>query len=226
MPRKQEENPMTLAAKLVEVAQECAYVQKDARNDFHKYRYVSAATILEKVNDALTKRKIAQTVVPEIVSVVEKVVTVRVTITLIDAESAETLTTVGLGSGTDTGDKAVMKAETAAIKYCWMLALNISTGDDPEADATTDAPTPPPKPIVRPPLPPKLTDPIVKAAPPPEPTALYHRVVAIRNDAVANGATGLPEIPQGWPDSTYADWIVRRSAQNPLVAAAAERITE
>ena len=31
-----------------------------------------------------------------------------------------------------------MKAETAAIKYAYLLSLAISTGDDPEADARTD----------------------------------------------------------------------------------------
>ena len=31
-----------------------------------------------------------------------------------------------------------MKAETASIKYAYMMAFNISTGDDPEADSRTD----------------------------------------------------------------------------------------
>ena len=41
-------------------------------------------------------------------------------------------------SGQDAGDKAVMKAQTAAIKYAYMLSLCIATGDDPEADSKTD----------------------------------------------------------------------------------------
>ena len=43
-----------------------------------------------------------------------------------------------IGSGQDAGDKAVMKAQTAAIKYAYMLSLCIATGDDPEADSKTD----------------------------------------------------------------------------------------
>ena len=31
-----------------------------------------------------------------------------------------------------------MKAQTAAIKYAFMLSLCIATGDDPEADTGTD----------------------------------------------------------------------------------------
>lgn len=41
---------------------------------------------------------------------------------------------VGLGSGQDSGDKAIMKAQTAAIKYAYLLSFAISTGDDPEND--------------------------------------------------------------------------------------------
>jgi len=43
-----------------------------------------------------------------------------------------------MGSGQDSGDKAVMKAQTAAIKYAYLLSFAISTGDDPEADQRTD----------------------------------------------------------------------------------------
>ena len=43
-----------------------------------------------------------------------------------------------MGSGQDAADKAVMKAQTAAIKYAFMLSLCIATGDDPEADAGID----------------------------------------------------------------------------------------
>ena len=59
-------------------------------------------------------------------------------ILLIDKDSGETVTLTGIGSGQDGGDKAVMKAQTAAIKYAYMLSLAISTGDDPEADGKTD----------------------------------------------------------------------------------------
>ncbi len=49
----------------------------------------------------------------------------------------------------DAGDKALMKAQTAAIKYAMARAFNISWGDDPEADPKVDnidnAPTEAPK---------------------------------------------------------------------------------
>jgi len=61
-----------------------------------------------------------------------------VNIDIIDIDSGESVTIQGLGSGKDGGDKGVAKAQTQAIKYAWMHSLTISTGEDPEADASTD----------------------------------------------------------------------------------------
>jgi len=33
---------------------ECSHVAKNGTNDYHKYKYVTAADVLEKVNSALT----------------------------------------------------------------------------------------------------------------------------------------------------------------------------
>lgn len=55
----------------------------------------------------------------------------------------EEITVEGVGASTDLGDKAIMKANTAAIKYCLTNAFLISWGDDPEASAAGDAPATP-----------------------------------------------------------------------------------
>lgn len=137
----------SIATKLIGIMKDCGYVQKDARNDFHKYKYVSAANILEKVNDALVKHGLATLVKTEILSAVtetndkgkmEKFSTVRVNVTLVDSDTGDTLEISAVGSGQDNGDKAVAKAQTMALKYAWMMTLNISTGDDPEADSAVD----------------------------------------------------------------------------------------
>ena len=136
-----------IAKKLVSVMNECSYIAKNGTNDYHKYKYATAEDILRKVNVALTKNKIASVVIPEIASMndvtnlkgnTEHLVTVNVQIKLIDSESGESVDLFGIGSGQDAGDKAVMKAQTAAIKYAYMLSLCIATGDDPEADSKTD----------------------------------------------------------------------------------------
>lgn len=137
----------SIASKLVEIMDECSVVRKNGTNDFHHYNYATSADVLEKVNAAFVKHHVASIVLPEIMSSsdvlnnkgnVEHLVTVKVSITLVDGDSGESITFSGIGSGQDGGDKAVMKAQTAAIKYAYLLSLAISTSDDPEADSRTD----------------------------------------------------------------------------------------
>lgn len=141
-----------LAKKFIEVMKECSYVEKHGTNEYHGYQYATSADVLAKVNVSLVKHGIASIAVPDLLDMIdvttakgntEKLATVQMNITLIDTESGETFTITGIGSGQDSGDKAVMKAETAAIKYAYMLSLAISTGDDPEADMQTDTATNP-----------------------------------------------------------------------------------
>lgn len=136
-----------IAKKFVEVMRDCSHVAKNGTNDFHKYKYATATDVLEKVNASLTKHGLASVVTPNLLSMqqvttakgnVEQLATVEVSVTLIDAESGESLTLKGLGSGQDAGDKAVAKSQTMAIKYAYLASLAIATGDDPEADRHTD----------------------------------------------------------------------------------------
>ena len=136
-----------LAKKMVEVMQECSHVAKNGSNDFHKYKYDTAADVLEMVNESLTKHGIFTTVETNLLEMrevktakgnTEILATVETVVTLIDSDSGEQLKIKGLGSGQDSGDKSVMKAQTAAIKYAFLLSFAISTGDDPEADTHTD----------------------------------------------------------------------------------------
>ena len=136
-----------IAKKFVEVMSDCSHVAKNGTNEFHRYKYATAADVLEKVNAALTKHGLASVVTPNLLNMqqvttakgnVEQLATVEVVVTLIDAESGETLTLKGLGSGQDSGDKSVAKAQTMAIKYCYLNSLAIATNDDPEADLHTD----------------------------------------------------------------------------------------
>lgn len=136
-----------ITSKLVKVMEEVSHVQKNGTNEFHKYQYATAADVLEKVNEALCKNKICSVAKASLISLdhvtnakgnQEHLATVQMNIRLIDSESGEYIDIAGLGNGQDSGDKAVMKAETASIKYAYMMTFNISTGDDPEADIRTD----------------------------------------------------------------------------------------
>ena len=136
-----------IAVKMIEVMRECRHVAKNGTNSFYGYTYATSADVLSKVNSALVEQGLASLVIPELISLkevktakgnIEHLATVKVNITLIDRDSDESVLITGIGSGQDSGDKAVMKAQTAAVKYAYMLSLSISTGDDPEADVKTD----------------------------------------------------------------------------------------
>lgn len=136
-----------IAAKLLAVMNECSHIAKNGTNDFHQYKYATSADVLEKVNSAFTQYGISSLARPKLISLenvvnakgnTEHLATVQMFIRLIDVESGEFVEICGLGNGQDSGDKAVQKAQTAAIKYAYMLTFNISTGDDPEADKRTD----------------------------------------------------------------------------------------
>lgn len=137
----------SIAQKLVKVMTDCSHISKNGLNDFHNYKYATAEDVLKKVNSSLTQHNIACIAIPTLESMVEvlnrnekkeHLATVSIQLHLIDGDSGESVDLFGIGSGQDAGDKAVMKAQTAAIKYAFMLSLCIATGDDPEADTGTD----------------------------------------------------------------------------------------
>lgn len=136
-----------LYEKLSLAMKSCSYIEKTGENTFHGYSYVTSSNVLERVNDALTSVGLITAVTPTLLDLrevqtakgnIDKHATISVIISIIDIETGESVQISGIGSGQDSGDKAIMKAETAAIKYAYMLSFCIATGDDPEADNTTD----------------------------------------------------------------------------------------
>jgi len=125
---------------LSEVMAEVGYVQKDATNTGQRYRYASAEHVLNKVRGALAERGMAVESHASLehfeVFDTEKgkrsIAVVKLSISVTDG--THTATMEGLGEGVDAGDKAVMKADTAALKYAVASGFLISWGDDPEAD--------------------------------------------------------------------------------------------
>jgi hypothetical protein len=132
-----------LAEKLARVSAACRHIDKDGTNLFHKYKFTSAAAVNARVNVHLAAEGLAivdtdPSIISDVGTGKDRVVTVKVVIVVCDSETGERATFRGIGSGQDAGDKAVMKAETAAAKYAWLLGLCIAMGDDPEADDETD----------------------------------------------------------------------------------------
>jgi hypothetical protein len=79
----------------------------------------------------------------------------------------------GIGAGIDYGDKAMMKAQTAAYREALKLAFVIGTGLDPESDEQSptlgDPPPARPAPVQKPPEPPPAP---VQKAPAPAPAPM------------------------------------------------------
>jgi len=131
-------------AELSAVMEEVGYIQKDAQNVHQGYKYASAEAVLNKVRTALATRGMAVESRASLehfeVYDTQKgkrsiaVVKLRLSIT----DGTYTATMQGIGEGVDAGDKAVMKGNTAAIKYAVASGFLISWGDDPEADPSSE----------------------------------------------------------------------------------------
>ena len=135
---------MSMPAKLGRAAVRIGSIPKDGKNEFHKYKYTSASAVMNKVRSALAEENIWF-----ISTELEKLrdewigkkhfVAIKIKYVLQnDGDNMDKCIMEGIGGGTDSGDKAYMKAETAAMKYAFMLGLGLSWGDDPEADTSTD----------------------------------------------------------------------------------------
>lgn len=142
-----------LAKKIVGVMTECKRAEKDGYNNFSKYKYATAASVISMVNEALTKYNIATLAETEFLEMqnvqtakgdTAYLATVKIIVTLIDADSGEERIISGIGTGHDSLDKSVAKAQTMALKYAYMSAFGIAQGDDPDADDTYFAPMPHP----------------------------------------------------------------------------------
>lgn len=140
---------MPIGEKLSKIMSACRYMAKDGRNDFQRYDYTTAASMFGKINEALTAQNLFTEVRSEIIESrdvttqkgnAEKFVIMKVIICIHDADDlSQSVKFEGYGSGQDAGDKAVMKAQTAALKYAYIGGLCIAMADDPETDSDTNA---------------------------------------------------------------------------------------
>ena len=143
------------------------YVQKNAKNEFHGYKYASEANLLETLRPALIENGLV--LIPSVnnVSPVDvhgnTLVTVEYTLAHVSGEIwPDKITAIGCGNDMaksgKVGDKGVYKAITGANKYLLFKLFQIETGDDPEKDEAT----PPPAEQKTPEAAPKQTKPATK----------------------------------------------------------------
>lgn len=138
----------SLVSKLVEAMSAIGGIAKKGRNDHHEYEYLRATDVAKVVRKELFKRGILLTSDEkevsdkQITSYSGKVFTyvrLKVEYTLRDAASTETIVGCGFGDAMDSGDKAIYKAKTGALKY-FLRSIGIipDEKDDPEFDAEVD----------------------------------------------------------------------------------------
>lgn len=141
---------MTLVQKLIQVYEQIDHIEKMGQNKNQNYNYVRAVDMVRAVRKSLMSLGVYAEVnfINERQYTVARekapnapftAVDVRCTVVFHDSESGETLTASGLGTGADTGDKAIYKAQTGATKYALRNAFLIpDEAGDPEADPTVD----------------------------------------------------------------------------------------
>jgi len=117
--------------------------------DGARYNYLSEEKVTAEVHAAMVKHGLA--CVPVNMEIIENRedetaagkamhdTRIRATYRLIDPSDGDTLEVMGLGEGSDMGDKCLNKCMTAALKYAMRQTFMISTGDDPDHQAAHEA---------------------------------------------------------------------------------------
>ena len=130
--------------RIAAVMRQVGGIRKDKRNQHANYDYLSEEAVKRAVQRAMCEVGIVPTSVTyEILSDAEVAAKKGGTQNLVKVKAVITFGAhryEGLGAGIDYGDKALMKAQTAAIREAWKTALVIPSGNDPEGYPDVAAP--------------------------------------------------------------------------------------
>jgi len=154
--------PLNLVQKLASIRRELKNIEKKGTNAFQHYDYLRAEDIAGEMGDRLAAMNVILarrnlSFVQDNITAVNKGgverTDVHVIVTLdyvfIDGDMGDGISKNGyaeiavasIGEGRDSGDKAVAKALTNALKYALTQPLMMRVGDDPEADSEHDKDT-------------------------------------------------------------------------------------
>lgn len=133
------ETAPTLLQRIAKATAEVGVLSKDRTNTHDRYSYLSEEKVKQTVQRLIAEHQIApQHIDFELIcnewieaksGAKRNLVHLRCIMTWEDGSHV-----VGLGSGIDYADKALMKAQTSAVREAWKNRLTIPTGDDPEKD--------------------------------------------------------------------------------------------
>jgi len=145
-----EAKPLTLVEKLAEAVDRVGGIEKKGRNVTQNYDYVKAADVAKALRHELFSRGIV--IIPDEVECIAKQITftnakneprcsneVQLKTAYHITDGVTELVMHGIGIAWDSGDKAIYKAKTGALKYFLRgLGLVPDEKDDPEADESID----------------------------------------------------------------------------------------
>lgn len=132
-----------IAAALHAIMEECSYVRKGGKNEFHGYKYAGEADLLDVLRPSMVKHGLMMIPSGQSFSPIDAHGNIHVAVdyTLIHKDGEvwpEKITAFGAGNDKNkggVGDKGLYKALTGANKYFLFKLFQIETGDDPEKAA-------------------------------------------------------------------------------------------
>lgn len=137
--------------RMLAVMAQCSYVQKDQKKVAGQYTAVKHDDVVAKVRSYLIKEGvlpittiiarelITNTVEINKVQVIKHRAEVTALVRFVNIDNPEEYFEVqSYGSGEDKGDKAIGKAISYAVKYAFLKALMLETGDDADHDASVE----------------------------------------------------------------------------------------
>ena len=132
--------PTPLATRLVAAMGEIGALNKGGSNTAQNYKYVTSEDVLSAVRGALWKHGIFFICGVDSVTREESrsgkqyLVTLKMTMVFCCGETGEKMEAPWYAEAADSGDKAINKAQTAAVKYFLLKTFLIPTSDEPDAD--------------------------------------------------------------------------------------------
>lgn len=135
-----EEQPvLSFGERLHAAMADLEWIEKKGYNKHFNYAFVQEADVKAAVSKALRAHDliIGGVEYHSIGECTGKAATLRCEVTISDVDRSNHVSYMGVGSGTDSSDKAPMKACAAALKYALTSGFLIATGDDPEEDGGT-----------------------------------------------------------------------------------------
>lgn len=141
---------LNIHQRMLAVMTDISYVQKSEKKVNEQYRFVTHDSVTAMVRGALLTHRIVATTHVLGHTQDGNRTSVDIRVEFINVDSPEDRVTVNaFGYGIDPQDKGPGKAISYAVKYAYLKAFALETGDDPERDSIDHKPATPATPAAR-----------------------------------------------------------------------------